>query len=47
MLHSPFTSKQTVKISVFSLVLFSDSFSLKFWPQLGCDYESFAFLVYG
>ena len=46
-LHSPFAFKQTVKISVFSFVLFSDSFSLKFSPQLGCDYESFAFLVYG
>ena len=47
MLHSPFAFKQTVKISFFSLVLFSDSYSWEFWPQLSCDYESFAFLVYG
>ena len=50
MLHSPFTYKQTAIISVFSLLFvffFSDSFSRKFWPQLGGEYESFAFLVYG
>ena len=43
MLHSPFTYKETVIISVFSLVLFSDSFSWKFWPHLAREYAPFAF----
>ena len=43
MLHSPFSYKETVIISVFSLVLFSDSFSWKLWPHLDREYLPFAF----
>ena len=45
MLHSPFTFKHTVKISVFSLVLFSDSFSWKFWPQQATSENTIIFFV--